>query len=147
MGSRSRACGQFIGKIQNLVMDGLIASPEVPGVRNFLEQLSEIPCYIASAAPQEELNYVANQRDFTKYFVEMLGWPPAKTELLGNIVQKINLSPDSVLFIGDKISDHEAACYVGTNFLGRKTPQNPTVFPENVKVIEDFYVDMSFIHI
>lgn len=142
----AEAVDNLIERFKDLVLDGLSSSPEVPGIRCFLEELSGLPCYVVSAAPQEELRYIAEQRSISPYFKDLCGWPPRKTDLLREVARRENADPESILFIGDKISDYEAACSIGTKFVGRKTPKNPTLFPEQALVIHNFHEAIPYIH-
>jgi phosphoglycolate phosphatase len=131
---------RMFDRFSSLVWDGLMTCPEVPGVRGFLDTLRFTPCYVVSAAPQEEVRAVACARDFSKYFVDILGTPPSKAELLLEIMRREKVRSESMLFIGDKISDFKAALEAGVSFLGRKCPQQPTDFPVGVQIV-DFRAD------
>lgn len=128
----------WLKRFTELVEYGLMNCPEVPGIRRLLQALSEKPCYVVSAAPQEELRMVARKRDLAQYFIDIFGSPATKIELLQDIIQCENVLPESILLIGDKISDYNAAQSVGTEFIGRRLPINPTKFPVGTLVIDDF---------
>lgn len=131
----------LLERFARLVWNGLMTCPEVPGIRQFLNSVSDIPCYVVSASPQEELKAVAEARDFSRYFIDLLGAPSSKTDLLVAIMARESIPPESILFIGDKISDYKAAQSVGTRFIGRRSPDNPTDFPIDVVTINDFGLD------
>lgn len=127
-------------RFARLVWDGIMKCPEVSGVRNFLEFMNKkgIPCYVVSAAPQQEVKSMAEARNLSGYFKDIFGAPENKTKLLKNIADREEIKPKHILFIGDKISDYQAAKKANTQFLGRKDHNNPTVYPEEVKTINDF---------
>ena len=126
-------------RFSKLVWDGLISCPEVAGVRKFLDEIpKQLPCYVVSAAPQDELRAVTEKRDFSKYFVDVWGSPPTKAELLQRIIMQEGVVPEEVTLIGDKSSDLKAAQTVGTGFIGRVLPGNETDFPEEVVVVNSF---------
>lgn len=131
---------RLLRRFANLVWDGLMECPEVPGIRLFLEQIyRKNPCYVVSAAPQDEVRDVAGARDFLRYFVDVFGTPPTKKDRLKEIIAREKVSGQSILFFGDKISDYKAAQSVGTIFLGRKYQESIfTNFPDRTIVIEDF---------
>jgi phosphoglycolate phosphatase-like HAD superfamily hydrolase len=135
---------RLLRRFASLVWDCLMKCPEVPGIRLFLEQIyRRIPCYVVSAAPQDEVRAVAEARDFSRYFVDIFGTPPAKNERLKEIMNRENVHGQSILFIGDKISDFKAAQSAGTIFLGRKTPgNNATKFPDKTMVVTEFQTDI-----
>jgi phosphoglycolate phosphatase-like HAD superfamily hydrolase len=130
---------RLLRRFASLVWDCLMKCPEVPGVRQFLEQIyRKIPTYVVSAAPQSEVQSVAQARDLSRYFIELLGAPTTKSELLRRIQLKENITADSMLFIGDRMSDYRAASEVGVHFIGRISRQSQTEFPEENSVIQDF---------
>jgi phosphoglycolate phosphatase-like HAD superfamily hydrolase len=130
--------GALLDRFAKLVWHGLMSCTEVRGIRDFLKTMADIPCYVVSASPEEELLVVAEQRNLSRYFVDLLGTPPPKSELLRLIMTREGVPAESILFIGDKISDFKAARNVGTHFIGRRCPENTTEFPDGVPVIDDF---------
>ena len=91
-----------------------MSCPEVAGVRKFLDEISkQLPCYVVSAAPQDELRAVAEKRNFSKYFVDVWVSPPAKAELLQRIIMQEGVMPEEVSRI--PLSDQSLIrdCHVG----------------------------------
>lgn len=129
---------RLLDRFSGLACQGLLDCPEVPGIRDFLETVKAIPLYIVSAAPGAEVRAVARARGFSRYFKDILGTPPLKAEILAEIVRRENVPAESILFIGDKISDYRAAENAGVLFAGRRTRENPADFPADVPVVDDF---------
>ncbi len=126
-------------RFAELVWEGLMNCPEVPGVRGVLEEVSkQVPCYVVSAAPQNELRAVAEKRNFCKYFIDVWGSPPTKAELLHRIIIQESVVPEEVTLIGDKSSDLKAAQKVGTGFIGRVLSGEKTEFPQGIEVVNGF---------
>jgi phosphoglycolate phosphatase-like HAD superfamily hydrolase len=128
----------LLERFAKLVWHGLMSCPEVRGIRDFLNTLADIPCYVVSAAPEEELRVVAEQRDLSHYFVDLFGTPPPKSTLLRMIMRREGIPAESIMLIGDKMSDFKAAQDVGSHFIGRRCSENATTFPDSVPVINDF---------
>lgn len=129
----------YLKVFADLVWDGLIACSEVPGVRSFLENNSpNIPCYVVSAAPQEEVRSIAISRDFSRFFKVILGGPSTKVDNLTKIKYTENVQSHNILFFGDKISDFEAANLIGARFVARVSKESQNNFPDNVIQICDF---------
>jgi phosphoglycolate phosphatase-like HAD superfamily hydrolase len=102
-----------------LAMQELLRTPPLPGVREFLEAHSAAwPLFVASGAPQYELDAVLGALDLARHFKAIHGAPPAKAEVLRRIVEGHGLDPARVLMIGDAGTDLDAARTVGTRFLG-----------------------------
>jgi HAD superfamily hydrolase (TIGR01549 family) len=107
-------------QFSNLVVDGILASPFIPGAKESLENLKkkEIPCYIVSATPYDEINLIVGKKELKGYFKEVHGSPRKKWEICREIITKENYNPQNCLFIGDAMSDYEAAQKNGICFLG-----------------------------
>jgi len=126
-------------RFKNLVWNGLMQCPEVEGVRYFLDAThKQIPCYVVSAAPHDELQAVARKRNFTQYFVDLFGSPPGKAELLQRIAVLEDVHPEEITLIGDKYSDLKAAQMIGSGFIGRVAPGDKSNFPAEIEVIPNF---------
>jgi phosphoglycolate phosphatase-like HAD superfamily hydrolase len=91
----------------------------IAGARDVLEVWrGKLPLYVCSGAPQEEVRAVLRERRIQDYFEGIYGSPPAKTQLLANIVTATGLLPETVLMVGDALTDQDAAEYAGTKFYG-----------------------------
>lgn len=104
--------------------EAVLAAPFLPGARETLESLSirEMPAFIVSGTPQKELDQVVDHRQLRPYFAEVHGSPPLKPPILRDILARYDLAPDRCLFIGDAMTDHDAAHSVGLAFLGIEPP-------------------------
>lgn len=108
-------CRQF----SSLVMNEVISAPEIPGAQTFLAKwYKEIPCFIVSATPQDELHDILERRGLLHYFREIKGAPADKCTNLGNILSSSALEPGSCLYFGDAYGDYEAAKTFSVNFWG-----------------------------
>ena len=77
-----------------------------PGFVEFINGLTGIK-YVASGSEQAELREVFREKKLDIYFDEIYGSPTTKSELVKNILN--NSSFSKVVFIGDAVSDFEAA--------------------------------------
>ncbi|MDR1659935.1 MAG: HAD family hydrolase [Desulfovibrio sp.] len=73
---------------------------------------------VCSGAPQEELRVILRERRLDGYFDGIHGSPPGKARLLAEIVAGTGLPPETVLMVGDAVTDRDAAEYAGTRFYG-----------------------------
>ncbi|MBI9082643.1 MAG: HAD family hydrolase [Desulfobacterales bacterium] len=114
--TRDRLNSEFAG----LCLNGVLASPFVPGAIEFIESWQgRVPLYVASATPHEELETIFRKRNLARFFKGIFGMPPAKEELLARIVDREGILPEKTLMVGDSSTDEEAAVMVGTRFFGR----------------------------
>ncbi len=102
-----------------LVLEGVVAAPEVPGALAFLRRWhGRVPLFVDSATPDAELAVILRRRGLEKYFEAALGSDRTKAENLAAIVVQGGFAPEKILFFGDALSDYSAAQSCGARFLG-----------------------------
>jgi len=125
-------------RFSELVVEAVIAAEAVPGAVELIrQQAGRIPLFIASGTPETELKVIVERRGLTPYFTEVRGAPALKKTIIAEILSAHALSPESVLMIGDAMSDLEGAQANSTAFLGRVFPGDPNPFPEHVEIVPD----------
>jgi phosphoglycolate phosphatase-like HAD superfamily hydrolase len=80
---------------------------ETPMIRPLLESLTA-KLYIASGSEQSELRSVMHEKGLMKYFLDVLGSPKPKTEIINCIVNKFS-EDSNIVMIGDAESDFLAS--------------------------------------
>lgn len=125
-------------KFSKLVMQKVIECDYMPGALEFLQTYSkQLPLFIASGTPQDELRIIIAKRDLTHYFTEIHGTPRSKPEIIRDILERHKLHPEEMPFIGDAINDYKAAIETQTPFYGyAQTSENG--FPAYTKVVHSF---------
>ena len=105
--------------------------PLIPGVEKALTDWEgKLPMCVCSGSPTEELRSILDLRKLSHFFRLILGSPPAKAQVLANIVREMKLDPADVLMVGDASTDRDAAEEVGTQFYGRGPAlKNDGTFP------------------
>ncbi|MDY5485972.1 MAG: HAD hydrolase-like protein [Desulfovibrio sp.] len=105
--------------------------PLIPGVEKTLTDWEgKLPMCVCSGSPTEELRSILDLRKLSHFFRLILGSPPAKAQVLANIVRELKLDPADVLMVGDASTDRDAAEEVGTQFYGRGPAlRNDGTFP------------------
>lgn len=122
-------------EFSKLVLEEVIAAPYLPGVMECLNdlQLLNIPAYIVSGTPDEEIKYIAQVKKIDHYFRCTYGSPPGKTDLLRRIINRNRYNPSCCLFLGDSITDYEASKETAVRFIAIHTTKEDSPFPDNVK--------------
>ena len=122
-----------------LVLSEVLRCPFVGGARELLEKrASELPLFVVSGTPEEELRHIVEQRGLTGHFTAVYGTPAKKAEILARVAAEQELDPAEILFVGDAMTDLEGARAAGTRFVGRVGPGRPDVFAgEGVPVVRD----------
>jgi len=127
----------------DLVVDGVIASPFVPGGEVFLERYStKVPLFVVSASPQEELVSILRRRGLSSHFRKVYGAPTRKEQAIREIMAETGSAPARTLFIGDALNDLKAAMDSGIRFVGRQPPEDPDRFTGQ-KGVESVIRDLS----
>lgn len=78
-----------------------------------------------------------------RYFTEVHGSPRKKWEICRDIISRKNYSPQNCLFIGDAMSDYEAAQKNGICFLGIVKEDEDSPFPDETSLSSIVTLDFS----
>lgn len=119
-------------KFSDLVLKKIIEAPFIEGVIDTLKALKDnsIPAYIVSGTPNEEINYIVERKRLRKYFCAVYGSPRKKHEIVKDILDREKYAAEKCIFIGDAISDYEAAQLNKLKFLGIVPKGVKSIFPE-----------------
>jgi len=118
-----------------LVKQKVIDAEMIPGAILTLENLhGRAPMFVISGTPQDELIDITNSRDLSRFFERVLGSPVLKAPHVENLLQAFNLDPAFCIFIGDALTDLNAATVTGTHFIGI---EGSLPFPEGTAVLPD----------
>ena len=108
-------------RFSEFVVRRVVTCPGVPGAREFLEEFSrQVPLYISSVTPQDELREIVRARGIDSFLVEVFGDPPcSKLDAIRTVLTREKLLPLEAIFVGDSASDYRAAVEAGLKFVGR----------------------------
>lgn len=119
----------------SLVKKAVITAPEIAGARSFLESMpAGVEGFVISGTPEKELIEIVAKRQLTGFFKEILGSPTGKIEHLTRLLASYRLDPANCVFIGDAMTDYEAAEAVGMAFVGIR---GAVAFPSETMLLED----------
>jgi len=123
-------------EFSDLVVDGVLASPFMPCAKETLEVLrkNNISAYIVSGTPDNEIKLIVDRKGLNNFFKEVYGSPRKKWEICQEIITKENYNPQNCLFIGDAMSDYEAAQKNSIHFLGITKADEGSPFPDGTAV-------------
>jgi phosphoglycolate phosphatase-like HAD superfamily hydrolase len=115
----------FCDKFSDLVQQGVIDAPWVPGVREYLKANHSTKYFVLiTATPQEEIEQILDVLDITYFFREVHGAPSLKTKVVRDALERLSCSSKEALVIGDSDTDLAAAEESKVKFLLRCTPFN-----------------------
>ena len=115
---------QHLGKaFSDIALGKILACSYVPGALESLEQMQGgARLFIASGTPQEELDLIVDRRDLRRFFTGVHGTPRTKVEIITMILAEFNLQADDAIFVGDGMSDYQAALETSVPFVARESP-------------------------
>lgn len=137
-------------EFSKIVVKDIVAAQEIPGSVEFIRQVyGEVPLFIDSAAPDEELISIVEQRGLSPYFDAVLGSESTKIENLQRIIDENGFSAAKVLFFGDALSDYRAAKACGSDFIGIASHKDSPLMRKELegRLFRDFYQVSRFLNI
>lgn len=125
-------------KFSELVVNKVIESKYIPGAIETLKLLytRSIPAYVVSGTPHDEINVIIDKKKIKKYFIEVHGSPEKKSDIVLDIIRRKSYNPIQCIFLGDALSDFNAAVKTGMPFMGIVKEGCESVFPPGTAVSE-----------
>ncbi len=118
-----------------LVMEKVIAIEWIDGAKDFLDKKrNNLPMFVISGTPEDELQCIIERRKMTGYFQKVLGSPIKKPDHVRHILREYRFNPECCVFVGDALTDLNAANETGLHFIG---VQGEVDFPVGTKVLPD----------
>lgn len=133
------ALDRLAQRFAEMVESAVIACAEVPGAQVLLETAEDrnVPAIVISGTPEQELNRIVAARGLGRYFAEVHGSPREKPAIIYDVLARLDIGAAEAVFVGDAMTDFEAARDTGVPFIGR-TPRGAVCpFPEDTWVVED----------
>jgi phosphoglycolate phosphatase-like HAD superfamily hydrolase len=96
--------------------------------------------YVISGTPDAEIKSIVARKGLDHFFLEVHGSPVKKTIHVADILSRKAYSRGKCLFIGDALSDFEAAKFNRTHFKGVVPLGTPSIFPNDVSVCDAVHV-------
>lgn len=126
---------RWAARYRALVIEEVIKVDWIAGVEQSLKKLTEsVPLFVISGTPEEELLEVVERRGMRRFFQEILGSPIKKPAHIGRLLNKYSLTPNRCVFIGDALTDYDAARETGLHFIGIR---GEVAFPGGTTVLPD----------
>ncbi len=123
-------------QFSNMVLQDVIESDFIEGAYETLNNLykSKVPMYIVSGTPHNEIQIIVQEKKLAHFFNGVYGSPKKKWDIVREILNVEGYDPLKCIFIGDAMSDHNAAVKNGMNFLGIVSDDEASPFPEKTKI-------------
>ena len=129
---------ELAGRYSALVKQVVIDCDSVPGALDFLQANStNLPMFVVSGTPEEELKEIVELRGLSSYFTSVHGSPQHKAPIVNEQIQLHGFDRDQCLFVGDAMTDYDAAVETGLTFIGRVGQGRVNSFPKGTTIIRD----------
>lgn len=111
---------KFANKYSELTKEELTSTKYlINDTLDFIQQnYKKYQMHIASGADENDLLYICEKLDLTKYFLSINGSPIVKSKIVKNILDLNNYKENETILIGDSINDYEAANFNNIDFYG-----------------------------
>lgn len=116
---------EFCARFSESVIDAVVGSPWVPGVREYLLGYCELQYFVlVTATPQQEIESVLDRLGIAHCFRQVYGAPTEKKDAMALLLRAQGIDAADVLMIGDSETDRSAADANQIPFLLRRTKIN-----------------------
>jgi phosphoglycolate phosphatase-like HAD superfamily hydrolase len=130
-GANPSRVSEFGNQFGELVLQGVIEAPWVPGVESYLRSNTHQQTFaLISATPQDELEQILYALDLKGCFAAVFGAPNRKKDAIRTTLAARGLAPNDCLMIGDARADLEAAEANQVPFMLRWHETNLNVFAD-----------------
>lgn len=106
-------------RFAQLIEAGVAEAAFVAGAGEFLANPGPRLLFVASGTPQDELRGIATARGIDRHFAGVFGSPGEKPAIINRVLAQHALEPGEVIFVGDGVSDQQAAAETGVYFIAR----------------------------
>ena len=97
------------------------------------ENYMKFNMHIVSGSDGEELRYLCEKLEISRYFISIHGSPVPKKELVHSLLTTHNYHLENTILIGDSINDYEAAEINNIDFCGYNN--------DELKGLKTFYIE------
>lgn len=135
------AIDEHCRRFSDLVLQKVIDSPWVPGVREYLVANHARQYFVLlTATPQEEIEHIIRSLQISELFRQVFGAPSKKADAIARVLAATGAAPKSALMVGDSETDLTAAVANGVGFLLRRTALNRAMHDrDNFCVFDDLH--------
>jgi HAD superfamily hydrolase (TIGR01549 family) len=126
---------RWAGEFSQLVVEKVVGAAWIDGAKEFLESSQAAwPMFLISGTPEDELRHIVERRKISGYFQAILGSPVGKPYHIRHLLADYRLNPSHCIFVGDALTDFNAARETGLHFIGIR---GEVAFPEGTTVLPD----------
>jgi phosphoglycolate phosphatase-like HAD superfamily hydrolase len=125
-------------QFSELVLQKVIDSPYVKGAFEFISSnYKKYDFFISTGTPTSEIEIILREKGLVEYFKKVFGSPEKKEFHVNKIIETFNYNKKEIIFIGDALTDRDAARMNGIEFIGRYTTTDEIKIEKYL--IKDFF--------
>lgn len=126
-------------RFSELALRRVLDAEFIEGADQLIKDLhrQQIPAFVVSGTPQEEIEIIIRERGLSRYFLEVHGSPRKKGQIVLEIQKRHGYRLSNCIFLGDAMSDYKAAEETGVPFLGIVSSRQSNPFPDGTRVSID----------
>jgi len=111
--------GSLIRRYGESSLHTVSRAPEMPGATRLLNALSKrsVTLYLCSNTPHDAIVHLVKARSWGRFFEDIAGHPTRKIDFVRRHIKRKEVSVDRVAFVGDGVSDEQAAARSGIRFF------------------------------
>jgi HAD superfamily hydrolase (TIGR01549 family) len=136
-------------EFSDLVVDGVVNAPEVRGAEEFLNNAAAYKKYIITGTPTVEIKPILERRNMLQYFDGIYGSPEKKDYWVKEILSTHSFISNECVFVGDALTDFQAAVLNNVHFVLRETNEGVELFKNHdlirIKDLVNFNAVISLI--
>ena len=116
-------------QFSEIVFDKVMSSNQIKGSFDFIKKYHEdYQFFIVSGTPDDEIKKITKELKIDNYFKEILGSPKDKFQWCEYLNSIYHLNANETIFLGDALSDYNAAKKFGFHFALRTEAYNKELF-------------------
>ena len=126
---------ELADRFSNLVIDKVIAAPYVLGAYEFLSKYYHIyDFYISTGTPEAEIIRILKEKQIAVFFKGVYGSPEKKSDHVRRILRNGEYQKNEVIFVGDSLTDRDAARKNNISFIARVEGKNGKLRTEKLTI-------------
>ena len=123
-------------EFSDLVFEKVCNSNFIPGAEEFLKySYKHYINFVCTGTHKDEILKILKIKNLIKFFKDVYGSPTSKENIISKILKKYNLNKSDVLFIGDAMTDYNAAKLSEIKFICIEN--NDTEFPNSTIIVKN----------
>ena len=126
---------QLADEFSHLVVDKVVAAPYVRGAFELLSKYHNIyDFYVSTGTPEAEIVRILEAKQLIGFFRGVYGSPEKKSEHASRILRNGHYRRNEVVFVGNSLSDRDAARENNIPFIVRLAEKNGQLESEKVTI-------------